>query len=74
MLHESQADEVHLVVSAVGATSHLQRIVERFATIGTTALLVTKLDEATGLGNLLPVLRVGPLAAELLDLRTERTG
>ena len=66
MLHESQADDVHLVVSAVGATSHLMSIVERFATIGTTALLVTKLDEATGLGNLLPVLRSARLPLSYL--------
>ena len=29
----------------------------RFAEVGVTSLLLTKLDEATGLGNLLPVLR-----------------
>lgn len=66
MLHESQADEVHLVLSAVGATSHLSIIVQRFAMIGTTALLVTKLDEATGLGNLLPVLRAARLPVSYL--------
>ncbi len=66
MLHESHAHEVHLVLSAVGSTSHLQRIVERFASIGTTALLVTKLDEATGLGHLLPVLRSARLPLSYL--------
>ena len=30
---------------------------ERFATVGTTALLITKIDEATALGNLLSVTR-----------------
>ena len=29
----------------------------QFAEVGTTAVLLTKLDEATGLGNLLPLLR-----------------
>ncbi len=66
MLHECQADEVHLVLSAVGATSHLQRIVERFAPMGTNALLITKLDEVTGLGNVLPVLRSAQLPVSYL--------
>jgi flagellar biosynthesis protein FlhF len=66
MLQECHADEVHLVLSAVGATSHLQRIVERFSPVGTNALLVTKLDEVTGLGNVLPVLRSAGLPLSYL--------
>jgi flagellar biosynthesis protein FlhF len=66
MLHECHADEVHLVLSAVGATSHLQRIVERFAPMGANALLITKLDEVTGLGNVLPVLRSARLPVSYL--------
>jgi flagellar biosynthesis protein FlhF len=66
MLHESGADEVHLVMSAVGATPHLQRTVERFSPIGTTALLITKLDEVSGLGNVLPVLRSARLPVSYL--------
>ena len=30
---------------------------QRFAAVGTTALILTKLDEATGLGNVLPLVR-----------------
>jgi flagellar biosynthesis protein FlhF len=56
MLAEARADEVHLVLSSVASLPGLQRAAERFARAGTTALLLTKLDEATGLGNLLPLL------------------
>ena len=57
MLQEARVDEVHLVLSAVGATSHLTKTVNCFESIGTTALLFTKLDEASGLGNLVPLVR-----------------
>jgi len=57
MLAEAEPDEVHLVLSAVGGARSLVSTAERFATVGTTALLVTKLDEATVLGNLLSVTR-----------------
>jgi flagellar biosynthesis protein FlhF len=56
-LNEARADEVHLVLSSVAGAATLQRTAEKFAEIGTTALVLTKLDEATGLGNLLPLLR-----------------
>ncbi len=57
MLAEAQADEVHLVLSGVASANVLKKTTERFAEVGVTALLLTKLDEATGLGNLLPVVR-----------------
>ncbi len=57
MLTEAEPDEVHLVLSAVGGARSLAMTAERFATVGTTALLITKLDEATALGNLLSVTR-----------------
>lgn len=56
-LEEAQADEVHLVLSSVAGASALERTAECFAAVGTTALILTKLDEAAGLGNLLPLLR-----------------
>jgi flagellar biosynthesis protein FlhF len=56
-LAEAQASEVHLVLSSVSSAAALQRTAERFAVVGTTALILTKLDEATNLGNLLPLLR-----------------
>jgi len=56
-LGEAHTDEVHLVLSTVAGATTLQRTAECFAEVGTTALILTKLDEATGLGNLLPLLR-----------------
>lgn len=56
-LNEAQADEVHLVLSAVSSAATLVRTAERFAKVGCTALVVTKLDEAMSLGNLLPLAR-----------------
>ncbi len=58
MLAEAEADEVHLVLSAVAGASHLASTARKFAEVGTTAIILTKLDEAGGLGNLLPVLRL----------------
>ncbi len=66
MLAEAQADEIHLVISAVSSTSHLQQIVHRFRPLGATSVVITKLDEATGLGNLLPVLRASDLPVSYL--------
>jgi len=57
LIEEAQPHEVHLVLSSVANASVLTRTAERFAAVGTTALLLTKLDEATGLGQLLPLLR-----------------
>ncbi|MEE3220911.1 MAG: flagellar GTP-binding protein, partial [Planctomycetota bacterium] len=48
---------VHLVLSAINSTTNLACAAERFADVGTTALLLTKLDEATRHGQLLSVLR-----------------
>jgi flagellar biosynthesis protein FlhF len=39
---------------------------QRFSTVGTTALILTKLDEATGLGNLLPLVRSSRLPLSYL--------
>ena len=66
MLQEAQVDEVHLVLSAVAATSHLTRAVHSFGSVGTTSLLLTKLDEADGLGNLVPLVRSGNLPLSYL--------
>jgi flagellar biosynthesis protein FlhF len=57
ILAEANPAEVHLVLSATTGAKSLITTAERFATVGTTALVVTKLDEATGLGNLLSVSR-----------------
>ena len=52
-----RADEVHLVLSAASGARSLAAAAEKFAPVGVTSLLVTKLDEATGLGNLLSLAR-----------------
>ena len=57
MLSEANADEVHLVQSSVAGAASLIKTAKHFQAVGATSLLVTKLDEATGLGNLLPLLR-----------------
>ena len=57
MLGEAEADEVHLVLSATTGASNLVRTAERFAKVGSTSLILTKLDETTSLGNVLPLVR-----------------
>ncbi len=56
VLTEARADEVHLVLSSVCGARHLLRTVDNFRQALPTSLILTKLDEATGLGNLLPLL------------------
>lgn len=65
-LAEANADEVHLVLSSVAAARTLEQTAERFAAVGTTALILTKLDEAGALGNVLPVLRTSGLPLSYL--------
>lgn len=56
-LEEAQADEVHLVLSTTTGASSLEKTAKQFAAAGTTHLILTKLDEAASLGNLLPLIR-----------------
>jgi flagellar biosynthesis protein FlhF len=65
-ISEASADEVHLVLSSVAASRTLHQTAERFAAVGSTALIITKLDEANGLGNLLPVLRISRMPVSYL--------
>lgn len=57
LLAEAQPDEIHLVLSAAAGSHGLASVAERFAAVGAAALVLTKLDEAAALGNLLPLLR-----------------
>lgn len=61
MLEEAEPHEVHLVLSAVLGASGMIQTAERFHQVGVTSLTLTKLDETTGLGNLLPLLRSSKL-------------
>jgi flagellar biosynthesis protein FlhF len=55
-LHAAAPDEVHLVLSATAGEKSLRSAVERFATARADRLILTKLDEAEGLGGLLGVI------------------
>jgi flagellar biosynthesis protein FlhF len=65
-LTEASADEVHLVQSAVAGAKTLIQTAQRFAAVGTTSMILTKLDEATGLGDLVPLLRESRLPLSYL--------
>ncbi len=54
-LHASQADEVHLVVSATANQKCSLRIVEQFVPLGVNRLILTKLDEAGTFGVIVNV-------------------
>jgi flagellar biosynthesis protein FlhF len=66
LITEARADEVHLVLSAPAAAKTLQLTAEQFAGVGPTALILTKLDEASTLGHLLPLVRNSPLPLSYL--------
>jgi flagellar biosynthesis protein FlhF len=57
VLAEAEPDDVLLVLSTTAGIKNLTATAERFAEVGTTALLLTKLDEATGLGHLVALVR-----------------
>ncbi|HEY4761129.1 MAG TPA: flagellar biosynthesis protein FlhF, partial [Thermoguttaceae bacterium] len=65
-VNEARADEVHLVLSSVADSHALEQAVERFGVVGPMALILTKLDEAHSLGNVLPVLRSSRLPLSYL--------
>jgi flagellar biosynthesis protein FlhF len=57
MLAEARVDEIHLAVSSVTSTDAIERSVQQFREVGATHLLLTKVDEAAGLGSLVPLLK-----------------
>lgn len=57
MLAEAEPDEVQLVLSSTAGAKSLTATAERFALVGTTSLLLTKLDEASSLGHLISLVR-----------------
>ncbi len=57
LLAEADVDEVHLVLSLTTSARTIAATAERFAEARTTALVLTKLDEVSGLGTLLTVAR-----------------
>jgi flagellar biosynthesis protein FlhF len=57
MLGEAEPDDVHLVLSGTAGAKSLIATTERFAEVGTTAILLTKLDEANSLGHIVSLIR-----------------
>ena len=82
MLAEAEPDEVHLVLSSTAGAKSLINTAERFADVGTTSLLMTKLDEAHSFGHLVSVVRSVPLPVSYLtdgqnvpdDIQVARSG
>jgi flagellar biosynthesis protein FlhF len=66
LLVEAQADEVHLVLSSAAGTSSLINATQRFRQVGVTAILLTKLDEAAGLGGIVSLLQSSRLPLSYL--------
>ena len=63
---ERRCDASAGIPPSVAAWRTLEQTASRFATVGATALIFTKLDEANGLGNVLPVLRSSGLPLSYL--------
>ena len=57
LLVEARVDEVHLVLSLTAGLKSLLSTAEKFAVAGTTAMILTKLDEAASLGTALSLCR-----------------
>ena len=66
LLAEAHVDEVHLVLSMTASLRSLLATAEKFAAANTTSLILTKLDEAAGMGTLLSILRKIPLPISYL--------
>ena len=66
LLEEAQVDEVHLVLSLVASLKSLQTTAAQFTQAGATSLVLTKLDEALGMGALASVARRIPLPISYL--------
>lgn len=57
LLSEGNVDEVHLVMSLTASVRGLQMTANQFKPVNPTAMVLTKLDEAAGMGSLLTVSR-----------------
>lgn len=66
LLAEARVDEVHLVLSLVASARSLEATAEKFAPAGPTSMILTKLDEAVGMGMLMSVARRVPLPVSYL--------
>jgi flagellar biosynthesis protein FlhF len=66
LLAEARVDEVHLVLSLVASARSLEATAEKCAPAGPTSMILTKLDEAVGMGLLMSVARRVPLPVSYL--------
>ena len=66
LLAEADVDEVHLVLSLTASVRSLEATAEKFAAANTTSIILTKLDEAAGMGSLFSVSRKVPLPISYL--------
>ena len=57
LLQEARADEVHLVLNLTASLRSLESMANEFSVAGTTAMILTKLDETEGLGPMLNLAR-----------------
>lgn len=55
LLAEADVDEVHVVMSLTASVRSIRMTCEQFGAVSPTALILTKLDEAAGMGSLLSV-------------------
>ena len=62
----AQVNEIMLVLASTARSRLLTKTVQSFAPIGVTSLILTKLDEALGLGNLYPLLQSTTLPVSYL--------
>ncbi|MDA1016941.1 MAG: flagellar biosynthesis protein FlhF [Planctomycetota bacterium] len=60
LLNEAHVDEVHLVLSLTSSSRGLKATADKFATANVSSLILTKLDEAPGLGGILSAARQIP--------------
>lgn len=66
MLAEADVDEVHVVMSLTASIRSIRMTCEQFGVVSPTALILTKLDEAAGMGSLLSVSKQVPLPVSYL--------
>jgi flagellar biosynthesis protein FlhF len=57
LLAEARVDEVHLVLSMTSSRQSLEAAADKFKAAGTTSVILTKLDEASGMGAILSLAR-----------------
>lgn len=57
LLNEANVDEVHLVMSLTASVRSIKMTCDQFSSVNPTSLILTKLDEAPGVGSLLSISR-----------------